>query len=265
MIAELPELIALAPTSAVIAAYRNDICSSGGIAIGTTEANVASEYTQLAAAGITPYILIGMYEPTGTCDQRPFWTWASANYPASRVINANLVAYAGTASTVLAADNVHPNTLGHSLIYASILSALNANAAPSIYQNYLAWNLANGVLPPATQLSVSTNLNVGNNTNLNGLFTVGTCASNPSTPGAVCPNQAKSGGSNIATFSLLTNDASVPNALQRSSRHIASKLIDSASSIPEMPLLPAANGSCRLRKWGQQIRAFSVFSHSVEQ
>ena len=61
----------------------------------------------------------------------------TTNYPASNVINANLVNYSGTASNILAPDNIHPNQLGHYLTYVAILNTIGPTIK-NVYQNYAA-------------------------------------------------------------------------------------------------------------------------------
>ena len=162
---DLPEIISIHPSAVVLNIGRNDICGGGGIPLPTTEANYASIVSQLQASNIAVYHLLPLYEPIGLCNQSAFTSWIQANYPAANIIDSGMENYAGTASNVLAPDNVHPNAFAEGLIYNAVLSTLLKNGVSLNFESYAAVpTVPNAVIAP----------NASSTGTLDNNFTVGT-------------------------------------------------------------------------------------------
>jgi lysophospholipase L1-like esterase len=155
----VPEIIALAPKVVVLNIARNDVAN--GVAAATYEANYASIVSQLQAAGIPVYHLLPLYETVA--NQSTLTSWIQGTYPASNVIDSQGVNYSGTASTVLAADDIHPNAFYHGKIYEAIRSALantnfnfSAYATAQLSQSFLTGSLPFWVGVPASASAAGT-------------------------------------------------------------------------------------------------------------
>ncbi len=118
VLARIPEIISILPKIVVLNIGRNDI---GAISAPTIYANYASIVSQLQAAGITVYHLLPIYETTA--NQAALTANIIATFGAANCIADQVVNYSGTASTVLVADNIHPNAFAHSVIANSILNS----------------------------------------------------------------------------------------------------------------------------------------------
>ncbi len=212
MINELPEALSLKPAYAIIGNYRNDTGVCTNTAPAQTTANLTSVYNSLVSGGVKAYFLIGMWEPSGTCNQTAIWNWITTNYP-NNYIQAPLINYSATPSTVLVADNVHPNAFGHTLIAQAIQSSLSALQAQTNFQNYLTWQAVNNSAISYASITATTNLRAGPTIDAV-LFSSGYCNATNGGVGSFCINQAKTGGSNVTALTLATNESSNQNALQ---------------------------------------------------
>lgn len=131
----LPEIISLHPQAVVLNIGRNDLCEYS-ISLGTIEANYASIVSQLQAANITVYHLLPIYETA--CNQASLTSYITSTYTSVNQITSTLAAYAGTGSNVLAGDGIHPNALGHQLIYNALFSFFQAlNATNLLFNPYV--------------------------------------------------------------------------------------------------------------------------------
>jgi hypothetical protein len=119
----LPEIVALAPKQVLICGLgRNDIDS--GSSVVTTMASYNSFVSTLVAAKIAVYHTNQMYEPV--LNLAPLSTALDAAYGPSGTIAANTLidVYTDTSTipNIMAADNVHLNTLGNTVVYNRIIS-----------------------------------------------------------------------------------------------------------------------------------------------
>lgn len=110
----IPEIIALAPRKALLNIGRNDVGFS--VASGTYLANYDSIVSQLTAAGIPVYHLLPLFETS--VDQTALTSHITGTY--SNYIDPQLSKWSGTASNILAADNIHPNAFANIKIAKAI-------------------------------------------------------------------------------------------------------------------------------------------------
>jgi hypothetical protein len=141
MVRNLPEIIAYRPSVVFLECCSNDVRNS--VAIGTIETNYANVVSTLTAAGIQVYELLSFVENSGI-NQAPLDAWISATYPTTSIANTG-ASYLGTPSSILAADNIHPNAFYHGLIAAQINqflfpSGLNVNVVPYRSTTLLPYN-----------------------------------------------------------------------------------------------------------------------------
>jgi lysophospholipase L1-like esterase len=99
----VPEIIALAPRAVLLNIARNDIGFS--VASGTYISNYDSIVSQLTSAGIKVFHLLPLFETA--VDQTTLTNHITSTY--ANYIDPQLSKWSGTASNILAPDNVHPN------------------------------------------------------------------------------------------------------------------------------------------------------------
>lgn len=101
-----------------------------GISIGTTEANLTAFYDTMIVHGIPAYFLL--CPPRNDVNVTTINTWIKTNYP-GKYIDLYTPLWAGTgtgmASIYNSGDGVHPDSLGHDVMYRTII-------ADSLYQKY---------------------------------------------------------------------------------------------------------------------------------
>lgn len=137
----LSEVILLEPKKAILNIGSNDL--RNGVSSGTWQANYNAIVSDLEAEGIEVYHILPQYEVS--LDQSALATFINANFDADRIIDPKSEEYNGTASNILAPDNIHPNEFMNEKIYEAILySGLFPNAAPisSISDNLLSPNVS---------------------------------------------------------------------------------------------------------------------------
>lgn len=100
------------------------------ISIGTTEANLTANYDTLTTHDIPAYFLL--CPPRNDVNVTTINTWIRTNYP-GKYIDLYTPLWAGTgtgmASIYNSGDGVHPDSLGHDVMYRTII-------ADSLYQKY---------------------------------------------------------------------------------------------------------------------------------
>lgn len=109
--AVIPEIIALRPNYVLLNIGRNDL--SAGSSVPTIIAAITSITNSLTAAGIQVYNVAPIYETT--VNQTSLTAALIAAYPTTTITSGDASLpmmcqpWSGTASTVLAPDNIHPN------------------------------------------------------------------------------------------------------------------------------------------------------------
>lgn len=137
----LSEVILLEPKKAILNIGSNDL--RNGVSSGTWQANYNAIVSDLEAEGIEVYHILPQYEVS--LDQSALATFINTTFDADRIIDPKSEEYNGTASNILAADNIHPNAFLNQKIYEAILySGYFHNAAPisSISDNLLSPNVS---------------------------------------------------------------------------------------------------------------------------
>lgn len=113
------EIAGLAPKSVLLNIGRNDIAQ--GMSASTIYANYDTIVARIRRLGIKVYHLLPLYETV--VDQSGLTAHIVSTFSADSIIDSRLYDNSGTAANILAADNIHPNALGDSIIARSILAS----------------------------------------------------------------------------------------------------------------------------------------------
>lgn len=132
VLASINEIKLASPTNALLAIGSNDIRS--GIDSNTIKANYISLVNQLSAAGIKVFHLLPLFETAQS--QVWFRNFIVRTFSDAVVIDA----YTPTAacSNCLSGDGTHENTIGHTLVYSTII---NSHKIPGGTNSQQTWGL----------------------------------------------------------------------------------------------------------------------------
>lgn len=123
------EIIALAPKVVLLNIGRNDIGVNACNLNGTIQTNFQALVTALQGAGIIVLILQPFFETT--CSMTSFNTFITSTYSASILID-TFTPTTNLGSAGVAADSIHPNQVGHDIIFNAIRTSGKVNG---LYQN----------------------------------------------------------------------------------------------------------------------------------
>jgi lysophospholipase L1-like esterase len=158
IVAEVPEIIALAPKNAVLMIGGNDVRSS--VSSGTYEANISSIVSSLTAAGINVYVSTYPVENSGV-NMTTLNTFIASTFPTSFIDINNSFPQTGSGvpATWLFTDSVHPAQPFHTYIAQSVLTRLQHDAIgqqfPSYHSTSGAQTIAHGTVALATSAIAS--------------------------------------------------------------------------------------------------------------
>jgi hypothetical protein len=176
----LPELLALNGQTYLINIGRNSIASDGAADSLQIQQWYTTLDSTLLAAGRNVINILPFYETT--IDQRWFVNWIKRKYPDSSIIDT----YSATAHPgLINADNIHPNDLGHNVIFKTVL---NSGKVPikTNFPHYSNNNNYTGIPVgyAATSTGVSTSYGYIPNVSL---YSTGTSAGSQSSIGTTTP------------------------------------------------------------------------------
>jgi hypothetical protein len=116
VVSRVPEILLLAPKNVVLCIGRNDIGT--GVPFATYTANYDYIASQMVAAGINVFHLLGFWEPS--VNQIPLVNYIIANYPSSYIIDCYTPTHQSGLTTP---DGVHLNDIGERVIYNTIVNS----------------------------------------------------------------------------------------------------------------------------------------------
>jgi lysophospholipase L1-like esterase len=130
VLARINEIVDMKPQNILLNIGRNDIQTLTGLDSNATKTNYAAIVSAFQAAGITVWHLLPFYETVS--DQTWLVNYINRTFPADHIIDTwTATRFAG----LINSDNVHPNDLGHSVVYKTVLNSFNYKTVIP-YQHY---------------------------------------------------------------------------------------------------------------------------------
>ncbi len=136
LLANVPEIIALAPKYAIVMTGGNDRRYS--VSLATTESNIATAVSALQAAGITVYVATYPVENSGV-SMASLNSWIVSTYPTNSIDINNGFSQTGSGvpATWLNVDGIHPSGYFHSSIAQQIATRLQRDSAKQQFPFYV--------------------------------------------------------------------------------------------------------------------------------